>query len=346
MILKIKNKKVDFFNRFTLGLKFDAIASSFSFTFYFDPENQLHKDLIHVGHFHHCSVEHNGETLVTGYLVNQTAIDTSKKGLVSISGYSYGGNLEDSKIPTSIYPLQSDGLTLKEIATKLLNPFNLKFQIDPDVKNKMDQVYNVVTAEASQSVSSYLQELASQKGIVVTNLPNGDVYFTKAKTKLEPFMNFGKGLPGVEYNLTFSGQGLHSEITVMKQADEDGGNAGQSTVKNPFVIGIFRPEIRIQTAGTDIDTATAARVALSEELKSIKLTIATDRWEDINGKVFKPNQIISVTNADILIPHKMNWFIESIDFEGDPEKEVAFLHCVLPEVYNLETPKNYFEEHL
>jgi len=346
MILKIKNKKVGFFNSFTLGLKFDAIGSSFSFTFYFDPENDLHRDLIHVGHFHHCTVEHNGEVLVTGYLVNQTAIDKSVKQLVSISGYSYGGNLEDSKIPSSIYPLQSDGLSLKEIATKLLSPFGLKFQVDPSVQNKMNQVYSTVTAEPTQSVASYLQELASQKGIIVSHLSNGDIYFTKAKTKQKPIIDFGTGIPGTDYNLTFPGQGLHSHITVMKQADEDGGNAGQSTIKNPFVIGIYRPDIKIQSAGTDIDTVTAARVALSDELKNIKLTIVTDRWEDINGKVLKPNQIIAVQNRDILIPHKMNWFIESIDLEGNTNKYVSTLHCVLPEVYNLENPVNYFEEHL
>lgn len=344
MELKIKGKKVDFFNQFQMSLKFDAIASSFSFLFYYNPENELHKDLIHVGHFHHCTIDHNGETLITGYLVSQTAVDKSTRQLVQLSGYSYGGNLEDSKIPPSIYPLQSDGLTLKEITTKLLNPFGLKFEIDSEVNSKMNQAYSKVTAEATQSVASYLQELASQKGIIVSHLPNGKIYFTKAKTKMKPILDFGSGIPNTEITLNYSGQGLHSEITVMKQADEDGGNAGQSTVKNPFVIGIYRPEIRIQTAGTDIDTTTAARTALSDELKNIKLTIATDRWEDSNGKILKPNQIISVQNPNALMPNKMNWFIESVDLIGDSEKTTAVLNCVLPEVYNFSTPVNKFEQ--
>lgn len=345
MILKIKNKKVDFFNGFTLSLRFDSIASTFSFTFFFNPENKIHQELIHVGHYHKCTIEHNDELLLTGYLVNQTAIDSSVKGLVSISGYSLPGVLEDCPIPPSIYPLQSDGLTLNQIAKKILDKFGLKYIVSSEVASKMNSVLKESTASATQSAASYLTELASQKGIIVSHNRNGEVLFYKARTKLKPFMNFGKGIPGTDYNLNYSGQGIHSHITVMKQADEDGGNAGESTIVNPFVVGLYRPTVKIQTSGDDIDTDTAARVALSEELKGIKLVIKTDRWEDSNGKILKPNQTISVENADILIPTKSVWFVEGIDFVGNSKEATASLDCCLPEVYDLSDPVNIFEHH-
>ena len=344
MILKIKNKQVDFFNEFTLSLKFDSIASTFGFKFYFDPTNELHKDLIHVGHYHKCTLEHNGELLLTGYLVNQSAVDSSKKDWVTISGYSLPGVLEDCEIPPDIYPLQSDGLTLNEIAKKILDRFKLKYIVDSKIASKMNAKIKESTASDSQKCASYLSELASQRGIVVSHNRNGEVLFYVARTKLKPFMTFGSGIPGVEYKLSFSGQPIHSHITVMKEADDEGGNAGESTIVNPFVVGLYRPTVKVQTSGTDIDTETAARAALSEELKNIKLTISIDRWEDVNGKIIKPNQTIYVENAHVLIPKKSIWFVESVDFTGNSTDQRAVLTCVLPEVYNFETPVNIFEQ--
>jgi prophage tail gpP-like protein len=134
---------------------------------------------------------------------------------------------------------------------------------------------------------------------------------------------------------------MHSHITVMKQADSNGGNAGEFTIENPYVPFVYRPKVITQSSGDDNDTEKAARNILSDELKNLKLTIVTDRWE-VNGKMLKPNNIISVTNPDIYLYKSADWFIESIDFVGDEKQTTATLHCVLPEVYNGKTPKYLF----
>lgn len=346
MILKIndriRNRKVEFFNKFNLGLRYDSVASSFSFNFFFDPENNEHKELACIGHYHIATLEHNGELLLTGYIISEAFNSSSVKQLVSFGGYSLPGVLEDCEIPTSLYPLQSDGLSLSEIARKLLKPFGLKMVVDPSVSSRMNKVYEKTTAKESQGIKSYLAELATQKNIIITHNEKGELLFTTAKTKQTPIMHFDKSLVGTTFSLSFNGQGMHSHITVMKQADSGGGNAGESTIRNPYVPFVYRPKVIVQSSGDDNDTAQAAKNALAAELKGLVITITTDRWE-IDGKIIKPNTIISITNPEIYIYKKVNLFVEAVEYSGDNTQTVATLTCVLPEVYSGETPEYIFE---
>jgi prophage tail gpP-like protein len=341
MILKIndriRNRKVEFFNQFKINLQYDSIASGVSFSAYFNPDNQEHVDLYCIGHYHLATVEHNGELLFTGYVLGENFNDESKRQLVSFNGYSLPGVLEDCEIPPSLYPLESNGLSLREIAQKYLAPFGIKFQVDPAVAGEMNKVYEKVTASEIQTIKSFLTELAAQRNIIISHNEAGSVLFTRARTKQKPILNYGEegGPPFTSMSLDFSGQGMHSHIYVIKQADADGGNAGETVIRNPYVPFVYRPKVLMQSAGDDNDTEHAARLALSAELKNLKLTIVTDRWE-IDGK-------ITVVNPRVYLFKKSTWFIESIELKGNEEKTVATLTCVLPEVYNNEIPKYLFE---
>lgn len=346
MILKIKKKEYDFFNEFKLNLRYDSIASTFTFDGYFNPKNKDHRDLLHIGHFHPVTVEHNNELLVSGILLSETFRHSSVKELTSLGGYSFPGVLEDCQIPTSTYPLQSDGLSLKEIAQKIIKPFNLEIIIDSVVRKRMDEVYDTSTANELQPIKTYLSELASQKNIILSHTPEGKLLFTQANTNKPAILDFnipeGGSIPGTSMSLSFNGQLMHSQITIIKQAGISGGNAGQSKVTNPFVPFTFRSKVLVQNSGDDNDTRKAAKNALAKELQNIKLKITTDRWE-VDDKIIKPDNIVSVINPDIFLFKKTNWFIESINFTGNKKQTTAVLNCVLPEVYNGKTPTNIFE---
>lgn len=343
MILKIndriRQRQINFFNDFTLSLRHDAIGSTFSFGFYFNPENPEHKEVMCIGHYHLCTIEHNGELLLTGMILSQKFSGKNTRQYATISGYSLPGVLEDCEIPTSLYPLQSDGLSLKQIAEKLLNPFNLKMKIDESVSSKMNSSFDTSVAKESQNIKSYLSSLASQKNIVLTHTEKGELLFTSAKTNMKPIAHFGEDIPATDMDLSFDGQKMHSHITVLKQADSDGGNAGEHTIRNPYVINtVFRPKVITQNSGKDTETGDAARNALSEELKGITLKISTDRWI-IDGKIIKPNNIISVKNPSVFLYKESKWFIDGVDLKGNEKETTAVLHCVLPEVYNNNTPE-------
>lgn len=343
MIIKIKrHKKVEFFNAFSLLLKYDAVASAFSFSFFFNPKDDLMQVLFQPGHYHQVDVEHNGELLIRGFVLGQSFGAAAEKQLSTVSGYSLPGVLEDCEIPTSLYPLQSDGRTLLQIAQRLVSPFPFNIIVDDVVSAKMNSKFDTSTASETQTIKGYLTEIAAQKKIIISHSPEGNLLFTEAKTKIKPFYHFEKGMPETSMSLNIDGQSMHSHITVQKQASSDGGNAGEVTIVNPYVPYVYRPKVISQSSGDDIDTTEAARMALSAELKAIVLTINTNVWE-IDGKIIKPNSIITVKNDELFLFKKTNWFVESIQFNGNETSTTATLTCVLPEVYNSDPVVNIFE---
>jgi prophage tail gpP-like protein len=338
---RIHVRNIEYFNDFSFQLRFDSVASPFSFAFYFDETNPQQKELACVSHFHEAILEHNGETLITGYILSEAFNKSSTRQLVQFAGYSKPGVLEDCEIPPTLYPLQSDNLCLREIAQKLIAPFKLQMVIDPSVAKKMEIKYPTTEAKVSQSIKSFLTELATQRDIIISHDSQGNLLFTKAKANMKPIAHFESGLMGDVLSLSFGGQGLHSHIWVIKQADTEGGNAGQAMVRNPYVPIVYRPKVIIQNSGDDNSTQDVANNALAAELKNIVLTIKTFKWE-IEGKLIKPNNIISVLAPELYIYKKTNFFIESVSYTGDAEKMEATLTCVLPQVYNGEVPKNVF----
>lgn len=343
MNLRIKNHyDVDTWNNFSLTLKYDSIASSFGFELYFDPNDSDAREMFQVGHYHIANVFHNGELLISGFLLNHKFKSSSKKELSNLSGYSKAGVLGDCQIPTSLYPLQSDGLTLIQIAAKLCAPFKIKIVVDERVRAKVNSVYEKSTASEGQTVADYLSSLASQKDVILSHEPDGSLVFTQARVDSLPFYHFDNSDPAITMELDFNGQAMHSHITLQKQASTDGGNAGEATVRNPFVPFVFRPSVKTQNSGGDNDTGDAVNNALKDELKNIRLTIELPTWT-LNDIIIKPNRIITVINPELYLYKVTKWFIEEVTFSGNEKEQTCKISCVLPEVYSGKTPDYIFQ---
>lgn len=376
---RIKIRTIELFNNFELTLRHDSVASTFSFSFYFDPKNVDHAELACVSHWHEAIVYHNGEKLVTGYIVSNTFRDSSVKETAQIAGYSKPGILEDCDIPVELYPLETNGLSLKQITERIIKKFGLKLIIDADAKsestkafitdsapnidengrivessnavNSVTQNYSMpdrvnreitkATAPESKNIKSYLTELATQRNVIISHDSDGNLLFTEPKTTAAPLAHFEGGVIGTSVSLSYSGQGLHSHITVIRQADEDGGSPAEFTIRNPYVPILYRPKVVIQTSGDDITIQEFAQKELAKELKNVKLIITTDRWE-ISGKMIKPNNFITAKSPDLYLYKTATFFIESVNLKGNAKETTAVLTCTLPEVYNGAAPKNIF----
>jgi prophage tail gpP-like protein len=344
MELRIGTRKIEMYNQVSVTLAYDAVASSFSFAFYFDPNNADHKAIFKPGAYLPVTIDHDGERLLTGVLLSPTFKDRAEQQLATLSGYSKTGVLEDCEIPTTAYPLQSNNLSLKQIAEKCVKPFGLKVVVDAAVSSKAGTSYKVTTATNGQSVREYLATLAGQKHIILSHDAAGNLVLTQAATKAQPVYHFDGRFPALEMSLAFNGQNMHSGLTMIKQQTKGGkGNAGQSSLSNPFVpAGVVRPRINRQTSGKDVDTGYVARNMLSDELRGVALEIVLPSWT-LGGKLVRPNSIITVNNPAVYCYKTTRWFIASVEYSGDNNEETAKLSCVLPSVFASETPVNIFE---
>lgn len=341
--LKISGRRFDYFNSFNLNLKYNSIASTFSFEglIYDNETKALFKPLT----YKEAKIYMSDELLMTGTILNTATSAENQETLANISGYAKTGILYDCNIPTSLYPLQSDKLTLREITDKLIRPFSIKLVVDELIKTSADQKYEKSTSDSNQSIISYISELAKQKNIIVSHDVNGNLLFTKLNLKQKSVATYIEDMPSTKISLSVDGQSMHSNLTVVRQASIEVDNPGEKTLKNDLV-SIYRPIVKEQTEGSNNDTEDSANTILGSELRNIELTIETDRWMWTDGKqvnIIKPNNIIEVLSPSNFINQRTRFFVESITYNGNQEGIKATINCVIPEVYNGNKPKNIFE---
>lgn len=344
--LEINGIEFKHFNNTKVNWRFDSIASTFSFELLFDPNNPTHRQVFKPGQYLTSIVKYNDNPIITGEILVYNFRSSSKSEPVKVSGYSKTGVLEDCEIPLSIYPLQVNGMNLYQITDKIASEFGLNVVIDGgasgEFSKRLSEKYDKVTASDNQRCNSYISELANLKQIILSHDSGGNILLTESKTNADPVFDFNSNIPGVEYELNFDGQRMHSVISMVRQASKSSKNAGQSELVNP-IVKAYRPTVRRQWAGNNMnDTKHGVRNALSEELKSIELKIKIQGWELMKGEL-KPNSIITVENQELLLSKKSRWFLERIEFTGDSKQEYAVLYCYLPEVYNYDVVKNIFE---
>jgi hypothetical protein len=353
---RIRVRKLIYFEVTELVFKYDSLDSSFKFEFLFDPDNPEHKDFACIGHYHIVKISHNGETLLTGFMISNAFNDFPEQKLTEVAGFSLPGVLTNCEVPfgepeswlrnstkayakriiKKIWPkaLQSDGLSLREIAAKILSPFELEMVVHSEVATEMDEKYDETTAREKQTAKAYLCELAAQKNIIITDNQFGQVVFTRPSVSQKSIFHFDKNIPGTSMGLVFDGSRMHSHIKVFQQQDaEEDVPSSEALIENPYVPFVFRPHVAVQSSGDANNTENAARNVLAKELKGMVLTIHTDRWI-IDNKVIRPGVIISVTNPKVYCYKRTNWFVEEVSLKGSPTQMTATLKCVVPEVYN------------
>ena len=339
--MKIKIEK-KFFNHFSnLSVKFnlDTFASVFSFDARFDPFNVEHQKIFKPLTYPKIEIFSNDmDLLLTGNIVNNSFISTKTPQLVSFSGYTKSGILEDVTIPDSVYPLEKNDQSLTEISTQLLQPFGISQVIESNVANKMNLVYEKAVAQPTQSVASFLTQLASQRNIVIGHTKKGDVYYFKAFIGSKPVKSYDESNL-LSSKMAINGRAFHSDITVRRQPSDE--NVGVSTVdgvKNPNVEQI-RSVCKILSSGDDTSTIQAAQNVLAAELRGIQLGLELPK---IDTSILC-GQIIEFINPELFIYKKQKFVINEIIYKEDSEADTMTVNCLTPEAFTGGIPTNIFE---
>lgn len=311
-------------------MKYSAIASSFQF-------NGLANFLPDILSFPVVTIENDeGDTLITGRAITQGLADGTKTKLMSVSGYSLPGILEDC--PVFKYPLQFDNMSLREIVESVLAPFGIDFLASDNVYADFNTKYKKQTATPTHSAKSFLNTLASQKNILMSHNSDGQLLFTRIDiNSLSPVAKFE--VKGTEYTniaLTASGQQMHSVIRVVRQADKDTANSGEYEIMNPYV-DVYRPTVQELRSGTIYDVEAAARAELAKELRGIKIVIDTLTF-------VSPGNIIQVKSEKLEIYKLTNFFVEQTSINGNEKGEKYTLTCSLIDVYTTGDVINIFSQ--
>ena len=339
MKIKIENKFFNHFSNLTLKFNLDTFASVFSFDARFDPFNVEHQKIFKPLTYPKIEIFSNDmDLLLTGNIVNNDFTSTKTPQLVSFSGYTKSGILEDVTIPDSVYPLEKNNQSLSEISAQLLKPFGIGQLIESNVANEMNLVYEKAVAQPTQSVASFLTQLASQRNIVIGHTKKGDVYYFKAFIGSKPVKSYDSSNL-LSSKMAINGRAFHSDITVRRQPSDE--NVGVSTVdgvKNPNVEQI-RSVCKILSSGDDTSTIEAAQNVLAAELRGIQLGLELPK---IDTSILC-GQIIEFINPELFIYKKQKFVINEIIYKEDSESDTMTVNCLTPEAFTGGIPTNIFE---
>jgi len=339
MKIKIENKFFNHFSNLTLKFNLDTFASVFSFDARFDPFNVEHQKIFKPLTYPKIEIFSNDmDLLLTGNIVNNDFASSKTPQLVSFSGYTKSGILEDVTIPDSVYPLEKNNQSLSEISAQLLKPFEIGQLIESNVVNEMNLVYEKAVAQPTQSVASFLTQLASQRNIVIGHTKKGDVYYFKAFIGSKPVKSYDESNL-LSSKMAINGRAFHSDITVRRQPSDE--NVGVSTVdgvKNPNVEQI-RSVCKILSSGDDTSTIEAAQNVLASELRGIQLGLELPK---IDTSILC-GQIIEFINPELFIYKKQKFVINEIIYKEDSEADTMTVNCLTPEAFTGGIPTNIFE---
>lgn len=374
-----------FFDDISISLKFDSVTSTFSFKMFFDPDDATLAELTAVSHIHECQIfyvhdqpgtyatkELNGkpffeyttdELIITGFMLNQLTSNAARPGFIEIGGYSKAGILGKCDFPKAAFPLQSDGLTFRQIINQKVIPYfsnaasgGFKFYFkssradsvfdnpDADLSSVIAAAesdddanpYDKTTGAESKNILSYLKELAIQKNLVLSTDIFGNLIVNFAYTGNNYLFEIGTGtakaIPFIDIACNYNGEGLHSQIEVIRQADKNGDNEAYAIIYNPLVPVVFMPRVVKMSSGQNIDVNKVAESELGTELKNIPLKISLPS-PVANKKFIMPNNTIRVQDRRSYLYQPSKWFIEEVAYRKNAKEDVCEVTAVLPGVY-------------
>jgi prophage tail gpP-like protein len=332
VLVKINGKEIETFVSFDANFDYDNMGDSFSFAATFNPDDPVHRAAFKPLQYLPVEIWDKGDLVLTGKVISHNFTDDPTNSVVSVSGYSLPGVLEDCSFGQSEYPLQFDGLDLERITEATIKPHGLTLLLDPLSSRPATAAriaYPKVKAKQSETKKAFLTGLAAQRNVIWTNNEKGNLVLTTPNTSAAPVADFSSGSTGVQISSSFNGQGQHSEISVVRQATKKTSPAKGSADRPD--ISEYRPIVREMTSGENTSADTVAIAARGAEYLNNEFTIKIDRKRLLNDKIAYPGQIVTAKAPGAYLFEKTRLFVRNVSIREEEASETAVLTCIFPE---------------
>lgn len=302
----------------------------------FDPDAPGVRDTFRPFSFKSLTVLVGGVARFTGTLVGVTPSVGNDGKTLEISGYSVPGVLNDCTAPASAYPLEFNNMALPEIAAAIIKPFGLRAEFTAPGGAKFERA----AAGASDTVLSFLTDLAQQRGLIISSTPDGALLFQQSARPGKPVATLRQGAaPVISVSPSFSPQQYYSHITGLESVAL-GSEGSQYTVKNPHLAGVIRP-LTFQSPdvqGGDLPAAVAAKAArMFANMAAYSVQVST--WRDPSGALWAPNTTVVLQAPGAMVYKDYEFIVRGVRFEKTATAETAELDLVLPGAFESKLPE-------
>lgn len=264
------------------------------------------------------------ELLISGLLYTVTPSISNTGRAIELAGFSYTADCIDSTVPP---PYEENNVTLQQRADKLLQHIGIKSVFDFDPGGLFDRV----TAERTDTIFSHLASLASQRGLLVSSTPEGNLLFTKANPTA-PVATLATADGQISsLSASFNGRAAFNNITAF---GESPGNPAKSASAIDELIPKSRFIAFSADDTTDGDIQQAAEWRRSQIYSaSFEIQIPVIGWYANDRELWRAGQSVEVVAPEIFAPNGFTFLIKQVEYVIENTGRTGVLSVVPPTVY-------------
>lgn len=279
-----------------------------------------------------------GDAIFTGTALTVAPSSTPEARTVTAGGYSLPGVLVDCTASGETPSLEFIGLTLRDIAEELAEPFGLGVSFEDGADP--GPAFFDVSIGAAQAVMPFLAELAQQRGLVIGSNRAGDIVFRQSVRPGEPVAVLGSEHAGPVRSVTpqFRPQQYYSHITGT-EPEIIGMPGGRVTIRNRRLDAIRPYTFTVpDTQEDDLETATRAKIGRMFG-DAASWTVELTTWRDPAGELWKPNTTVKLHWPSAMIYQPYEFLIRAVELRATANRREASLELVLPGAYRGDIPE-------
>lgn len=266
-----------------------------------------------------------GSDLIVNGLLYTTFPSLAEQGqFKNLEGWSFTADVIDSTLKP---PYERNKITLEQLIPELIKPIGINAVFEVETGGKFDRV----TANATDTIFSHISKLTSQRGVLVSSTPSGDLLIWKANSG-SPVGTLKEGENFVlNWNARYDGRNLYNSYRGIGQSP--GGNS-----KTAISIDDNVPRSRFKTINLNDTISGNIQSAVdwqrSKQLATaLTLPLSVSDWFDPKGNLWRENTIVSVISPSLDLSDGVNLLIRSVEYEIMENKRSATLNVVPSEVY-------------
>jgi len=328
----IDDKKFEFWFNLKFTLSLDRLAPTFSFSAAYEDIAEF-VDAFAPFAYRDVEIYYKDVKIISGILAKSSFDSASTGNVVTISGYGRPGMLQKMTLPKSLYPRTLYNISLKNIADKYCKPFGVFADFSSEASEAINQNFKSVKIGPTESISNFIIKLAQQRGLIASTDSDGILFFSlKSKDVSTSVLEFKKG----QYPTTaeYNGDNLFSDYTALMSKSR---KRISQTAKKSLDIDLFRHHTILKNDDDDESLENYIDSEIGRTLlNSISVTTTLPFWDNAEGELLQPEDVILVQNESVQIRQKTKFSIKEISFSLSDSGQTATLSLVPTSALNNE----------
>jgi len=328
-LIVANGQNLAFVSNLTLNTGINVASRTASFS---APYNDSFKDIFKA--YRPIQIYIKGRLFLDGLMIRpKPSFSLTGGSIISIEAISKAHSIIKSTYKANKdIPRKWKNITLQKLLNIVLTGFDVKvFFDDLSVSN---QIFDSIAIDSNETIFSFIQKIAQQKGYLIQGLPTGDLKFTKSNDSATPLFLFQNDS---SINASYDYDDLAQTYRVTNERDKKGSfvDVSNNFIKSP----IFKQISDNSSLTGDLQTR-AEWLQAKEFAKALKVSInANDITIDGTEDLWEENTIVEVKSPQNGYFNSTLFLIENITFNLSKEGRTANLKLVLPELRSGKLPQ-------